>query len=353
MTRFCWATAVVCCVVMPVHAQVVGPSVSKPKITSVRPGDASLMCAYPSHPRRATDAARGLRSTEIPEVEPNNSVANAQPLPLGTGEDEDRDLDVTGEISSGSDQDTFLIKAKKGDVLGVACLGQGAMDPIVKVLDHEGNRIFENDDDIFISAAYPPRSPFPGGAILTDSALTFIVPDDETYLLRVVSFDDFSSGQYTLQIRSRRPSAEIELGTSEQQIIFLDFDGATVNARDLFGSGPSAATLSPLSDFLPGWGLSLNDESVVIDAILAAFQENFDSLRLDTLNGDRDIDGMDGHFDIEIRNSRDDPDPFGEPNVARIVIGGTTNELGIDTIGIAQFIDPGNFFREDTAVVLL
>ncbi|MFQ5412455.1 MAG: hypothetical protein ACE5EC_09145, partial [Phycisphaerae bacterium] len=177
------------------------------------------------------------------------------------------------------------------------------------------------------------------------------------YHLRVIPFDDFSTGSYTLQIRSRRPSAETELNASEQQIIFLDFDGASINANDIFGFGSTNATLSPLSDFLPRWGLLPTDEDAVIDAIIAAFEENFDSLRLATLNGDRDTDNTNGHFDIEIQNSRDDTDVFDqpvvEPNFSRIIIGGTIDELGIGTIGIAQFIDPGNFSREDTAVVLL
>ncbi|MBI4578920.1 MAG: PKD domain-containing protein, partial [Planctomycetes bacterium] len=35
------------------------------------------------------------------------------------------------------------------------------------------------------------------------------------------------------------------------------------------------------------------------------------------------------------------------------IVGGTIDQLGISTIGIAQSIDPGNFGREETAVVLL
>ena len=36
-----------------------------------------------------------------------------------------------------------------------------------------------------------------------------------------------------------------------------------------------------------------------------------------------------------------------------MIIGGTIAQSGISTIGIAQFIDPGNYNREDSAVVLL
>ena len=56
---------------------------------------------------------------------------------------------------------------------------------------------------------------------------------------------------------------------------------------------------------------------------------------------------------IDIRNSKDHPDPVGNPFMSRVVVGGTIAELGIPTIGIAECIDPGNFSTDDTAVVLL
>ena len=52
-------------------------------------------------------------------------------------------------------------------------------------------------------------------------------------------------------------------------------------------------------------------------------------------------------------NSRDNADPFGNPNVSRVIVGGTIDQSGVDTIGIAQSIDPGNFGREEQALVLL
>ena len=63
--------------------------------------------------------------------------------------------------------------------------------------------------------------------------------------------------------------------------------------------------------------------------------------------------GGNPRFDVEVRNSKDHADPWGQPNVSRIVIGGTRSQLGIDTVGISPTVDPGNFAREETAVVLL
>jgi len=112
--------------------------------------------------------------------------------------------------------------------------------------------------------------------------------------------------------------------------------------------------LSPLSNFLPRWGIAANRESEIIDMILARMQENLiDDIRVVGANGDFDTTGNDGEFGVTILNSRDHADPWGQPFVSRIIIGGTVEELGVQTLGIAQSIDPGNFQTEETAVVLL
>jgi hypothetical protein len=56
---------------------------------------------------------------------------------------------------------------------------------------------------------------------------------------------------------------------------------------------------------------------------------------------------------VVVLNSRDNADPFGQPNVSRLIVGGTIDQAGVDTIGISQSIDPGNFAREETALILL
>src|SRR5262249_52817956 len=72
-------------------------------------------------------------------------------------------------------------------------------------------------------------------------------------------------------------------------------------------------------------------------------------------NGDFQITGRAGEFQIEILNSRDHADPFGlYPNVSRVIIGGTREEFGPKTvIGMAPTIDVGNFDTSETAVALL
>ena len=176
-----------------------------------------------------------------------------------------------------------------------------------------------------------------------------------TYAIAV----DGGVGPYTLDLAAFRPELESQ-DRSDRQILFLDFDGETIDATEVFGFGNSVANLSPLSSFLAGWGLAAADEDAVIDAITATVAENYGDVGLFGNNGDRTVDGVDGNYEIEIITSRDSTDlfgfpldPFGSANVSRVIVGGTIDELGIGTIGIAETIDVGNFDTTETAVVLL
>ena len=103
--------------------------------------------------------------------------------------------------------------------------------------------------------------------------------------------------------------------------ILLALSAGQINSvaaqASLSGRGPSV--LSPLSSFLPGWGLTGTDENAVIDAILANIQ-----LRLAS---DIKFNGSNPTFDIELLNSRDHADTFGQADVSRVIIGGTSTEV--------------------------
>jgi hypothetical protein len=150
------------------------------------------------------------------------------------------------------------------------------------------------------------------------------------------------SGQYDATVEAYRPGPE-SLDQGVTQTLFLDFDGARVNTA-MFG-GPGVRQLSPLQGFIGRWGLSAADEDKVIDQVIATVREN--------ILTDAKARGTDPRIGLKILNSRDDADPFGQPNVHRLIVGGTIAESGIDTIGIAQYIDPGNYATEDTALILL
>lgn len=233
------------------------------------------------------------------------------------------------------DLDHYSFDLDEGDILG-ANLSTTSGDMAIRLFGPSGETLIASRNDG--SGGYGEGSPLPGGG---PASFAYVIGASGTYTTQVLGSPNAT---YTLQLRAFRPSLEADPAGSKQ-ILFLDFDGATINANDLFGSGNTSATLSPFNTFLPSWGLSAADESAVIDAILATVNEGTDI--------DIATNGSNPNFDIEIRNSRDHADPFGEPNVSRMIIGGTISELGIQTIGIADSIDVGNFAHEETAVVLL
>jgi hypothetical protein len=71
-----------------------------------------------------------------------------------------------------------------------------------------------------------------------------------------------------------------------------------------------------------------------------------------TSGGTSSHTGLNDRVAVRILNSSDHRDQFGRDNISRVVVGGTIEESGIPTIGIAQSIDPGNFGNEETALVL-
>ncbi len=258
----------------------------------------------------------------------------------------------TGAVSTGfyfvtiarnpGDVDYYRLELAAGDILGANVFG-GA--DTLSLLDASGQELIGSRRGYPV--IYPTASPLSGAG---RAALSWVIDTSGTYFVRASGA--LTRGNYELDLHVYRPALEAQpIGT--RQILYLDFDGAALDTSIFYGGG-GPAVLSPLASFLPGWGLSGGDEDAVIDAIVAVVAENLsDDLRAQGNNGDYSASGVPGQFDIEIRNSRDHADPWGQPHVSRVIIGGSIPELGIPTIGVAQSIDVGNFDTSETAVVLL
>lgn len=236
--------------------------------------------------------------------------------------------------------DNYSVDLQPGDILGVSVDG-GA----------ERVEIYDPADDLMIGSSndvtfiHPPVSPLPGGG---NAAASVVAATGGRHFISVVA-----SADYHATLRVFRPAKE-RSGAATQKI-FIDFDGATLSPA-IFGAPPDAATveLSPLADFLTAWGLEAADEDAVIDAIMASVEENLSqTIREEGFNGDRDAGDGPNAFDIELLNSRNHDDPWGDRYVSRVIVGGTIGETGIFTVGIAQSIDVGDFESEESALVLL
>ena len=271
---------------------------------------------------------------------PNESASG-----LGVATEGDYELFLA--VSPVQEVDVYAFDLQPGDIFGATILGGPNH---LTLRDELGTELIGSGQDVTLY--HPTDSPLPAGG---NVSLSWVVGAPGTYQLAV----DGGFGDYELELAVFRPVLESgERG--EGQILFLDFDGAAPNAESLFGIGNPEASLSPLSAFLEYWGLEPSDEDAVISAIAATVRENFADVGMRGANGDFASDRVDGHFGIEIVTSWESTDlfgfpwdPFGAPHVSRVIIGGTSEQLGISTIGISESVDVGNFHTTDTGVVLL
>ena len=235
------------------------------------------------------------------------------------------------------DDQEFLFFSRRGDVIGAAVDGTLATLSL-----SDRTRTERQGSMVDNTGAAPAVSPLPSGL----AAVSHVVDKWGPYRLKARALRD---GDFTLNIRAALPTLREGI-KGDEQVVFIDFDGATVDLSESLAPGAPPGVfvtdLSPLAAFLSAWGLTAADEDDVIDAIIEVTKRSLV----------KDIRAMGGNRDFRIRllNSRDHLDPFGMPNVSRVIVGGTIAELfGINTIGIAQSIDVGNFDTEETAFVLL
>ena len=249
-------------------------------------------------------------------------------IDLGTGQvtlpKGDYELDL---FVQAGDTDTYKVSLAAGDVLGANVSGSAK---VVSLLDAKGTELMGSQQDA--SGIYPANTPLPGGG---NAVAELVAPTKGTYYVSVAGGD----GPYELNVEAYRPGGEGKV----RQTIFLDLDGQRLNTNVVFGRG--VTTLSPLSSFLPAWGIKASQRKALGRAIKATVVEN--------LRQDLERSGLSKRVAVNVVTSDEVKDPWGRKGVTRVIVGGTIEESGIPTIGIAQSIDPGNFSREETALVLL
>ncbi len=222
------------------------------------------------------------------------------------------------------------MKLQSGDVIGGVIKG-GAPD--LTVTRPDGVQAVGSTQDA--SSIYPASSLLPGGG---NATFGYVAEEPGWYAVSTAA----GEGAYDILLEAHRPGS-VSAKKDTVQKVFLDFDGERVNTN-VWG-GPGVATLSPFSSFVGKWGLTNADRNALIDQIVATVKEN--------IRTDLKQQGLNDKVDVKVLNSRDNPDKFGKPNVSRVIVGGTIEQSGISTIGIASSIDPGNYEGEDQALVLL
>ena len=232
-------------------------------------------------------------------------------------------------ITRAGDRDLYAVKLRAGDVLGVNVTDAANY---VSVFDSKGVEVKGSRQDA--SAAYPENSPLPGGG---NAVTDHVAARSGTYYVEVT----WGDGSYQAQLEVYRYGGAAKKQT---QTIFLDTDGQRLNTG-IFG-GRGVTTLSPLRSFLGKWGISRSKEADLVKRLKATVQEN---VRTDLRRS-----GLSKYVSVKVITSRDvREDPYGKAGVSRIIVGGTIDESEVFTIGIAQSIDPGNYDREESGLVLL
>jgi hypothetical protein len=300
-----------------------GPNAAEPST----PSPAAPNTAEPSTPSPGQPSP-GQPNIPVPGATPEpitpSPRAPSYPRPvagLGTGSGQNPRAELTGTLGAAGDSDSFALPLRAGDVLGVTVRG-GARE--LQLRDPRGTLVIRSETDR--SASYPKSSPLPGGGAAT---LDHVAALTGTHVLTVTG----GVGQYTASVLVFHAS-------DAPQKFFLDFRGAAVDTGEFgieLAGGGQPRRLSGLAHFLPAWGLTSGDEPAVAERI----SRTFTAALLST--GAR----------VQVGDSNSAPDAFGQPDVSRIVIGGTSEEAGINTIGISDSVDPGNFDRAETALVLL
>jgi hypothetical protein len=300
---------------------------------------------YATWRERMAARSATLRSVDrsapvVREIEPpgtlggNDTLAQAELVRgFGTGSGLTPVARVLGRLSPAADTpdvDVYRFDLRAGDVFAAQVTGAGRR---VAIFDLAGVEVQGSAQDF--TSLYPEASPLPRGG---NAVADHVAAVGGTHYLAV----EDGSGDYEVNIQVHRPTLEREL---LPQVVFLDFNGAKVDlAKFEIDPNPGVRTLSPFSAFLGQWGLSAADEPALIRQIVRTVREN--------LAEDVAARGNNPTTRLVILNSLEHPDLWGRDNVSRVVVGGTTQEAGFATVGIAESIDPGNFAHEETALVL-
>ena len=229
------------------------------------------------------------------------------------------------------DADWYAVRLRPGDVLGG--VGEGGATGLKVITPSGEERVGGVGTDA--SSLYPPTSPLPGGG---NTTIAYVAEEAGWYAVGVTG----TTGRYDVTVEGYRPGARTDR-TARTQTVLLDFAPGRVNAATW--GGPGVRTVSPFSSFVPRWGIARADARKVENRVLATVREN---LRAELQTG-----GLNPDVNVEVLNARTSPELINKENVSRIHVAGTIAESGIDTIGIAQYIDPGNYGHEDEAIVLL
>ena len=244
-----------------------------------------------------------------------------------------------------TDTDYYLVNLRRGDVFGADLVGAG-FGARLSIFNFRGE--LNVSTNLPSNANYPSPNPLPANG---ETSVAFIAPEHGWYAVNVSE----NFGDYLLEMFVTRPAGEVN--APMEQVIFLDYNGEDFDPCE-FLEIPTCSFptfLTPLKEFFPAWGLP-ND-----DATVRRITARITDVVKESLETDLKRSGLNRFFRVRIignngltdRTGSYEPRSVGFRQVSRVITSGTTAEALINTIGIAQSIDLGNFRQEEDAIVLL
>ncbi|NYE37250.1 hypothetical protein F4692_002383 [Nocardioides cavernae] len=253
----------------------------------------------------------------------------ADPFDSGSGAGGADTGDYRLAVSSAKlDADFYSVRLRPGDTIGST--GTGSVTGLTVRTPSGEQRVGGVETDA--SSLYPPTSPLPGGG---NTTIAYVAEEAGWYSVEVSG----ATGAYDVTVEGYRPGTQGDRGRT--QTVLLDFAPGRVNTGTW--GGPGVRSVSPFAAFVPQWGIARADARKVENRIVNLVRRNLQA----------ELSGTNPAVNVEVLNARTNPELIGQENVSRIYVAGTIAETAISTIGIAQYIDPGNYGHEDEAIVLL
>ncbi len=226
------------------------------------------------------------------------------------------------------DRDFYAVRLRPGDTVGA--VGDGGATGLSITTPSGEERVGGVGTDA--SSLYPPTSPLPGGG---NTTIAYVAEEAGWYAVEVSG----AVGPYDVTVEAYRPGTQGDRG--RRQTVLLDFAPGRVNTGTW--GGPGVRNVSPFAAFVPQWGIARTSARRLENRIVNQVRANLQA----------EIAGTNTRVNVDVLNARGNEALIGQENVSRIYVAGTIAETGISTIGIAQYIDPGNFGHQDEAIVLL
>ncbi len=250
-----------------------------------------------------------------------------------------------------NDIDHYSIDVKKGDVIAMGIEG-----PIEEVKLFGPANEFLIGHDGFATIAFAADSPLPKRRGV-DMYLSYIATETGKYTF---SYTSAIVGAYNAEVVVSRPGSEINKG--QKQIVYLDFTGAEYTESQFLEGFDNFTeeelkirNLSPLSAYMENWGFenTKRNRTHLAYKITQVVKENFKDILVSNVNPNSNIIIISDFGSTFLGNTIPKFLESCQIPYSRLIVGGSKEEAGINTIGRATIVDVGNYSLDDLAFVLL